>query len=184
MHLEDIKASTVMKKHTILLMSVALILCFCTPALSQKQWVNDFMSEAWLHPINEIHLLRDTKADVEKILGKPEELGFRGADFIEYYTIPSGRVAVSFTTSECLSKDGRKIPEGVVEEIDLQLNQEKELLGLKIPLAKFKKSVDEDAPTVETYTNNIDGIAIEVQRGKITGITIKTPKRLRLRCAN
>lgn len=161
-----------------------VIAFFCTGTFSQVRWIKDLKSQEWLGEISSIELLRATRIDVEKILGQPEQLGFKGADFIQYYTTAHGRITVSFTTSECTLKNGRRIPIDVVEELGLQPLNKIKFSSLAIPRSKFDRSVDEDAPSVETYSNASEGLEIEVQRDRVTEITFMPAKRLGLRCGD
>lgn len=164
------------------LFTVTLVSLIPMKVLSQDLWITKLKGKDWLKPFSKLELMRSTKADVKMEFGKPEDLGFAGADFIEYYDVFSGRVTATFTTTDCRRSSGNVIPKGVLEKISLEPSGKIFLSSLKVPLAKFKLSRDNDAPVIVTFSDLDDGVRIEVQHGRITFITFLVPQREDNRC--
>ncbi len=159
----------------------AVIATATTSAQTQDAWFKDLKKQRWLDPLGKIELLKATKLDLERELGRPEKLSFAGAEFIEYYTISGGRVTATFTTSECSNRTEKLIPKGVVEEISLEPNIDIKFQSLRLPSSKFKKTKDSDTP-IYVFMNKRAGIEVEVQNGLVTNITFTVPKNGNLVC--
>lgn len=138
-----------------------------------------------MNKVNKIELLKTNKAEVEQILGKPENLGYETADWVENYNIENGRITITYTTQECVSKYG-KVNEGVVEEISFDPKQDilfsNLVSNLKIPIKQFKKTKDSHTPLL-IYGNEKHGITFTVQHiGTINPIDFSPPKWMNFGC--
>jgi hypothetical protein len=105
-----------------------------------------------------------TKAEVEKILGKPDKNG--------KYELDEGRVYIRYYEKQC----ERKIEcfclaaLGTVQYISVELYYDLYLKDLNLEPQKFKETRSEHLPDVYSYSNLKKGIVYEVQNGKVTHI--------------
>src|SRR5690349_16697007 len=101
--------------------------------------------------------LKSTRADVERLLGKPGEHGRFQFDkeraYIEYAgTGPCARV------NQCLCN----VSEDTVISIYVELEVELSFSGLKLNKKYYKKFVSRQDPTLATYSNREKGIIYTV----------------------
>lgn len=157
---------------------VVLFFLFVFPIQSfcQEAWVEALKNESWLSPLNRLVLQQSDKAEVESILGKPEQFEYPTADFIEYYNVPNGRVTATFSTAACHSLDGRSVGAYTLEEVDLEPAKPRSFSSLNLITEWFILTKDSDAPVVKTYTNVKNGLAIEVQNGIVTSVNFSVPE--------
>lgn len=111
---------------------------------------------------NGITPLKSTRADVEKILGKPVPLSV--ARHAAGYKTKDGRVFVLYSTGLCdvNPEHGWNIPELTVIKISYYPDRLPKLSDLQIDLSKFEKSPDPGSLSSVFYTNKIDGIMLTV----------------------
>lgn len=104
-----------------------------------------------------------TKAEVEKILGKPNKYGD--------YELEEGRVHVDYYERECEKKIGCfcLAPLGTVRYTSVELYYDLYLKDLNLDPQKFKESHDSHLD-VFSYSNSKTGVVYEVQDGKVTHI--------------
>lgn len=111
---------------------------------------------------NGITPLKSTRADVEKILGKPVALSV--ARHAAGYKTKDGRVFVLYSTGLCdvNPEHGWNIPELTVVKISYYPDRLPKLSDLQIDLSKFTKSLDPGSLNGVSYTNKTEGIMLTV----------------------
>lgn len=115
-------------------------------------------SNSW----NGITLLKSNRADVEKILGQPNE-NSRGR-FAASYTTKWGRVFVLYSTGPCFGKpsNGWDVPELTVISVSVYPQPEPDFDESKINLNEFEKRPDPSSLSEVAYTNVKAGVSITV----------------------
>jgi len=105
-----------------------------------------------------------TKAEVEEILGKPNEFG--------RYELEEGRVYVHYNEVECAKKIYCNCiaPRGTVKFIRVSLNRCLKLSELQLDPKAFQRKVFSTDPLGETYFNKKTGVVYEALDGEITHI--------------
>jgi len=110
----------------------------------------------------EIVILRSTRADVEKMMGKGEERAS-----IVYYPIKEGSLHIEYSDGHCRPGQyrGWKVPEGTVIELTYTpFNNPPLLSSLHLDLSRFRITRESpDVPDLITYIKDDDGIAYTVQ---------------------
>ena len=111
---------------------------------------------------NDIVPLKSTRADVEKILGKPMPHSI--AKHAASYNTKDGRVFVLYSTGLCNvnSEHGWDIPEFNVIRISVYPEVLPKFTDLQIDKNKFEKRPDPGAIDTFFYTNETDGISLTV----------------------
>jgi hypothetical protein len=114
--------------------------------------------------------LRSTRADVEKLLGRPVPES-KALDAATYKT-KSERVFVLYSTGACDVKPGNgwNVPRGTVISISVEPNVKPKLTDLKLDESKYDKARDPEVLFITYYTNEEEGISIEVntEEGTVT----------------
>jgi hypothetical protein len=111
---------------------------------------------------NGIVPLKSTRADVEKILGKPiTDIKDKSAD--EYKT-KNERVFVQYSMGTCDTQpnNGWNIPKGKVLLISIYPNLKPKFAEFKFDKTKFEVLPDYDMKNIIYYSNDKDGVNIEV----------------------
>jgi hypothetical protein len=107
-------------------------------------------------------ILRSTRADVEKIMGKGEEHAS-----IVYYPIKDGSLHVEYSDGPCKPGQfrGWKVPEGTaIELVYTPFKSPPTFSSLHVDLAKFRTVRESpDVPDLITYKNDDEGVAYTVQ---------------------
>lgn len=113
---------------------------------------------------NGITPIKSTRADVEKILGKPESSSV--AKHAAVYRTKDGEVFVLYSSGLCDvdSSHGWNLPELTVISISFNPDYPNpyKFSDLKIDRSKFKKSHDPGSLHLVDYTNEADGIVLTV----------------------
>ncbi len=109
--------------------------------------------------------LKSTRADVEHMLGKPNELG--------RYQFENERVSFYYTTGPCdrVSDCSCLVPKDTVLFIYVTPEVEMKFSKLKLDRKKYKKSRDRHLLTVVSYANDEEGITYIVQDDEVIDIT-------------
>jgi hypothetical protein len=109
----------------------------------------------------QIVVLRSTRADVEKLLGKGKEHAF-----IAHYPIEEGMLHVEYSDGRCSPGKyrGWKVAEGTVIELLYVPDNPSKFSALHLDLTKFRTVRESpDAPELITYIKDDEGIAYTVQ---------------------
>jgi hypothetical protein len=111
---------------------------------------------------NGIVPLKSTRADVEKILGKP--LPSSVTKHAASYQTERGKVFVLYSTGPCSVKpsNGWNVPELTVISVSIDPSEDTAFKDLNLDPRKFPKVRDPDSLNHVFYTNSIDGISITV----------------------
>ena len=106
--------------------------------------------------------LSSTRADVERLIGKPNVNGF--------YEFEEARVKILYVEARCSSqvRCDCLAPIGTVKNIRLSLNSEVKPDDLGLDLTDYERSEDSHLPGVVSYTNYDRGIIYTVQFGLVT----------------
>lgn len=106
--------------------------------------------------------LRSTKADVEKLLGKP--IPPNKALDVARYKIDEGRVDVIYSTGLCGRKTSAiwNVPVLTVLKVTFYPTVPLKLSDLKLDLTKFAKHPDPGAAYTTIYANDNDGISLSI----------------------
>lgn len=112
--------------------------------------------------------LHSTRADVERLLGpsaKPD-------GYAEVYDLGTEGVFVEYSSGPCRKdrKGGYNVPSGTVIQISVGSSTRPQFSALNLDLSKYEKSEDPELPGVLHYSNMEEGIAYEVQDGKVGSI--------------
>ena len=129
--------------------------------------------------------LRSTRADVEKILGPPTPES-KASDAATYKT-KTERVFVLYSTGACDGKpsNGWNVPRGTVISISVEPTVKPKLTDLKLDESKYDKARDPEVLFLTYYTNEEEGISIEVntEEGAVTTFRyLPMSKDSHLRC--
>lgn len=106
--------------------------------------------------------LRSTRADVEKLLGPPTPDS--KAPYAADYRTKNERVFILYSTGSCNveSSHGWNVPRGTVIEISVEPNVKPKFADLKLDEGKYEKRKDPEYLSITYYTNEKEGISIEV----------------------
>lgn len=106
--------------------------------------------------------LKSTRADVEKILGKPVPSSV--AEFAATYRSASAEVFVLYSTGECTRKPSHSwnLPPLTVISISVYPIPGPNFDEARIDLRKFEKRPDPEILSSVSYTNEKDGVSITV----------------------
>lgn len=148
-------------------MNKALGLIFITLILTQNTEAKDWRG---------IVPLRSTRADVERLLGQPEQ-GSGGV----YQTV-SESILVSYSEKPC--DYGWQVPPGTVINISVRPKNPPALASLKLDERKYEKRTDPHIGSLHYYVNPEEGINYTVDAGVVTCIEYySSAKDNTLRCA-
>lgn len=130
--------------------------------------------------------LHSTRAEVEKILGPPTPDS--KAQDAAFYRTEKERVFVLYSTGSCDIKpsNGWNVPRGTVITVSVYPNTKPKLSTLKIDVGKYKRSADPELTDLVDYTNEEEGISIEVNiaEGVVNAFSYwPTEKENCLRCS-
>ncbi|HEX8920411.1 MAG TPA: hypothetical protein VF766_02965 [Pyrinomonadaceae bacterium] len=136
-------------------MSKALSLIFITLTLTQISEAADWRG---------IAPLRSTRADVERLLGPPEQ----GSSNV--YQTASERISVSYSERAC--DYGWQVPAGTVISLSVYPKTPPPFAGLKLDERNFVKRTDPHIESLQYYVNQDAGInyTVDAGRGVVTGI--------------
>ena len=111
---------------------------------------------------NGISPLKSTRADVEKILGKP--MPHSVARDAASYKTKDGTAFVLYSTGPCSIRpsNGWDIPELTVISVSVYPDVLPKLDDLEVDKSKFEKRADPGMIDTFVYTNNIDGVRLTV----------------------
>jgi hypothetical protein len=131
--------------------------------------------------------LRFTRADVEKILGPPTPDS--KAQYAAEYRTPNERVFVLYSSGQCNvdPSHGWNVPAGTVIYISVEPNTKPKLAELKLDESKYKKRPDPEILDLAYYTDEEEGISIEVNtaNGVVTSFNYwPTSSENSLRCSS
>jgi hypothetical protein len=102
--------------------------------------------------------LKSTRADVERLLGRPDN------ESISTYYLPEATVSFQYSQRKC--DEGWNVPPQTVIYIGVNLTKQKPLAELNLDLTKYKKEPgDYDVPDHFYYIDKEQGIAISVRGG-------------------
>jgi len=110
-------------------------------------------AEAW----RGIVPLKSTRADVERLLGKPGEHG--------RYQFTNERAYIAYAgTGQCAKVNGClcKVSEDTVISIYVELEAEMSFSGLKLDKKRYTRVISRQDPTTATYSNEAIGIIYTV----------------------
>jgi hypothetical protein len=132
-------------KYTILKIIPVFALClFCTEFVQAKDWRG-------------IIPLKSTRADVERLLGKPNGLG--------RYEFDNERAYIHYAKGCDQPKDCFcLVPQDTVISIFVTLEGDLKLSELKIDLSKYKKSRSAHLPSIVNLNNDEEGITYTVDQ--------------------
>ena len=135
--------------------SKALSLIFITLILTQIAEARDWRG---------IAPLRSTRAEVERLLGAPEQ----GSSNV--YQTGSERISVSYAERTC--DYGWQVPVGTVISFSITPKNPSAFADLKLDERKFVKRVDPHIESIYYYINQEEGInyTVDTGRGVVTGI--------------
>jgi hypothetical protein len=124
------------------IVAVCVLLLCSAGALHAKEWRG-------------IVPLKSTRADVERLLGKPNELG--------RYQFENERAYIRYSNgcdrlADCLYL----VPKDIVVDIYVNLEVELKFSDLNIDRTKYEKTKSTHLPTIVTYANNEEGIIYTV----------------------
>gem|GEM_PF-1187987 len=147
-----------------------LHLCLTLPMMPAPQ------GQGW-HSIVPLH---STRADVERLIGKPNfEYGL--------YDFDNERVDIIYTSNDgcgASQEDGWRVPKDTVLSISVSLKEMKPLSQLSIDREKYEKTEGGDVEGIVYYSNKDEGITYEVRYNKVTAIMYgPTTKDEYLRCS-
>lgn len=132
---------------------MALILLLVLLAAGEPQQANSWQG---------IIPLRSTRADVEKALGPPtpDSKAQNAAD----YRTKNERVFVLYSTGSCdiNPSNGWNVPRGIVITVSVYPNTKPKFSALKLDESKYVRSADPEMLDLVYYTNDEEGISIEV----------------------
>lgn len=112
--------------------------------------------------------LRSTRADVERILGRPAPYS-KATDAADYIT-ENERVFVLYSTGPCAVEpsNGWDVPHETVITMSVEPKIKPKLSDLKLDKSKYKESRDPEVLDFIYYTNEEDGISLETREGLVT----------------
>lgn len=169
-----------MKIFIVIILTSIVLLSTYQMVAQEPKWLVRIKQLEWMSIVSKMELLKTTRLEAEKNLGKPDVFSTSPHQF---YTIENGRVVITYTTKECMSKNGR-VSNNVIKVIDFWVDSEISFSNLKIPLAQFKKSTVYDAPDAKLYGNKQYGIIFGVKFDKLTSIQFSPPKSKEFICPN
>jgi len=132
----------------------------------------------------EIVVLRSTRADVERIMGKAEEHAL-----IVYYPLKEGSLQIEYSDGVCKTGQYRawSVPEGtVIEVVYNPFKNPPSFSSLKLDLTKFRIVRESpDVPDLLTHIQDDKGIAYTIEPdGELHDIRYFPPSRYdHLRCS-
>jgi len=138
-------------KSAVLLFAIGLILT--TSNLGTAQYEKQLWKQ-------KILLLQSTRADVEKLFGKPTS----GEDYLVSYKFRDGMLDLEYYFFDhCTSHDGLSpflnVPEWTVTEIDFRPDAQPKVASLHLNLSRFRKAhMDPDLPDFMSYFDDQEGI--------------------------
>src|SRR6185295_17782481 len=101
--------------------------------------------------------LKSTRADVERLLGKPNALGrYEFENERAYIHYAEGSCARDMIDCQCL------VPNGTVLDIFLNLEVELKFSDLKVDRAKYRAIRNGHLPTIVAYSNDEEGVVYTV----------------------
>ena len=139
----------------------------------RTEWLVKLKQMEWMSKVSKIQLLKTTRAEVEKILGKPDIRGYEKANFLKTYITENGEIDVKYTIGECNSTSG-KIIKDTVEKISFYPKQDILFSTLKLPIKEFTKSRFSDTFGYN-YENKMNGVSIAVHEDKSIDSIVFTP---------
>jgi hypothetical protein len=106
--------------------------------------------------------MHSTRGDVEKLLGPPTP-DSKAQDAADYRT-ENERVFVLYSTGSCdiNPSNGWNVPRGTVITVSVYPNTKPKFSTLKIDESKYQKNADPEMLDLVYYTNDEEGISIEV----------------------
>lgn len=129
--------------------------------------------------------LRSTRADVERLIGKPHLKS--GNPDIKYglYDFEDERVDILYSNKPCTrgAQGSWNVPPDTVISIRIVPKKEVRFSDLQLDVSKYKISDGGHVPGYTYYTNEEEGIRFEVVKGEITSISyFPSAKDNHLRC--
>ena len=112
--------------------------------------------------------LKSTRADVERLLGKPNALGrYQFENERAYIHYAEGSCPSDMNDCQCL------VPNGTVLEIFVNLEVELKFSDLKVDGTKYKTIRSGHLPTIVAYSNNEEGIVytVDEEDGEVMDIS-------------
>ena len=133
---------------------------------------------------NGILPLHSTRTDVERKLGGPDRATNQ---YASVYKTQNEVVFVLYASGSPCGPDGPdawKVPSGTVISITVRSNTELRLTDLHLDESKYKRTDNEGlGPPYYYYTDDTEGVQIEVTQGRVMGITyFPSAKDNHLRC--
>ena len=141
------------RKRSIKLISIFALCICCAKTLQAKEWRG-------------IVPLKSTRADVERLLGKPNGLG--------RYQFENERAYIDYANGcdhlkNCLCL----VPKDTVISVFVTLESDLKFLQVKIDRSKYKKSRSAHLPSIVNFSNDEEGITYTVDEadGEVMHIT-------------
>lgn len=164
----------------LILFAVGFLMMPFLAKAQEPDWLVRLKQQKWMQKVSKLNILKTTREEAERILGKPDIRGYEKIDFIRDYNIEYGQVTLTYTTKECSSIDG-KISKDAIEEISFYPDVDISFSKLKIPVKQFKKWSNGDTPGFH-YESERYGFTIYVDSNKVHSIHFEIPKRKKLNC--
>lgn len=135
-----------------------ILLCFCVA----QSGTGFAQNEGW----RGIVPLRSTRADVERLLGPPA----KPEKYAEVYDLEEEAIFIEYSSGPCRKerKGGYNVPSGTVVQLRISLRVKPRFSELQIDESKYEKNADPELPGLLHYVNREEGIAYQVQEGKVT----------------
>jgi hypothetical protein len=115
--------------------------------------------------------LHSMRADVERLLGPPEEPDTK---HMSDYNLENEVVSIIYATGPPCGEDmpsGWQVPAGTVVDITVAPRGAMRLSDLKLDGRKYKRMDSGEQPDVADYINKEDGIKVAVIKDEVTSIT-------------
>ncbi len=133
----------------------------------------------------QIKVMQSTRADVERILGKPSKPP--NNSFTAFYRLDNGNLFVIYSLRLCESDDrgGWNVDEGVVTKLGFFPDISPKIKSLKLDKKKYKKSLEGgDTLGIYSYKDDEAGIEYTVQNGIVETVTYYPGRKYEhLRCS-
>jgi hypothetical protein len=137
-------------------MKASILLLLLGLAIFASMSTLQYLDSDWKH---KIILFQSTRADVEKVLGKPI-----GPNYGVTYKLKDGVLYLDYYDFDhCKPRDGFEadwnVPEWTVTEIEYRPNDQPTLASLHLDLKKFRRTRESpEVPQLVSYINDEEGV--------------------------